>query len=380
MNGNTIFLAESPHGWGGVWQRPHHLFRLLSEKWPCYYVATRYLRDAWKRRSEYLRGRRLLPTPDLTVSEIILLNGERFPYIRSYNLSHLSGQLKKFARRHPKARKILWLYDPHQVGIVDRVPHDLLVYDIMDEYTGFPWSPPGVAEEEKALLSRADLVIAGTYALFESKKTLVTQGAIDWILSAVDFDHFHRAAQPGNLPDEMVQFRSRFRHIAGYYGVCDMRLDTDLIRTVAERLPDWGFIFIGPVVGEKIQNLIDQRIHNIFFIGRRHYNDLPAYARSFDVCTIPFYIDRLTRHINPTKVLEYFAANKPVVSVPIPDVVRFYSKAAFIAETPDAFEAALIDAIRPEGGPDRIAHGLDMARHTTWQESVQKIIRLLHLS
>ncbi len=374
-----VFLIESPHGWGGVWQRPHHIFRLLSERFTCYYVATRYLRDVWKNPAEYLRGRYLIPSANLTVREIVLLNGERLPFIRSYNIRHLAVQLRKFTRFHTAARKILWIYDPHQVGIVDRVAHDILVYDIMDEYTGFPWSPPDVAKEERKLLSRADLVIAGTYALYESKKPMVTHGKIDWILSAVDYDHFHTAAKTGDLPPDLAEIRSRFKFIGGYYGVCDMRLNTDLISCLAERLPEWAFVFIGPIVGEKIRNLINRKIPNVLFIGPRHYNLLPSFARGFDVCTIPFILDRLTLHINPTKVLEYFAAGKPVVSVPIPDVEKFYGDIVFLSKTADEFADSLEKTVSSSEVKRRIDKGIETARSATWQAAVDKIIHLLNL-
>lgn len=379
----TIFLVESPHSWGGVWQRPHHIFRILGEDYPTYYVATRYFRDAWAKRSEYLRGRFLTPASKLTVREIILLNGERLPLIRWYNIRHLARTLNKFASFHQGAKKILWLYDPHQVRIVDLVPHNLLVYDIMDEYTGFPWSPPGVADEEKELLARADVVIAGTYALYETKKPLVKRGQIECILSAVDFAHFHSAAKPTSLdelPDDLAEIKKQFTYIAGYYGVVDMRIDTSLIHKVALALPDWAFVFVGPLVGDKIKKLKNQKVKNIFFSGRRHYNELPQYARGFDVCMIPFVLDRLTLHINPTKVLEYFAAGKPVVSVPIPDILRFYKDIVFIATTEQEFINALKTAVNPDVAQKRVRLGLEKAKESSWGNAVKKIENVINLS
>ena len=373
MNSQPIFLIESPHGWGGVWQRPHHIFRLLGEEYPCYYVATRYLRDAWLKKSEYLRGRYLAPARHLTVREIILLNGERLPLIRSYNISHLARTLNGFARVHPADRKILWLYDPHQVDIIDRVDHDLLVYDIMDEYTGFPWSPSGIAHEEERLLARADIVIAGTYALYESKKPLATHGTIDWILSAVDFDFFHQASFPGEIPSDLNEIRSNYTFIAGYYGVVDMRIDIDLLAACARHLPEWAFVLIGPLTGEKPRRLLEMKIPNIFLLGRRHYSTLPAYTRGFDACIIPFVLDNLTRHINPTKILEYCAAGKPVITIPIPDVLRFYQDCVTVAHNASDFVQALKDASSPAATHQKIIQGLEIARTATWTQAVQRI-------
>ncbi|MCX7765383.1 MAG: glycosyltransferase [Candidatus Sumerlaeia bacterium] len=376
-----IFLVESPHSWGGVWQRPHHLFRLLARDYPCFYVATRYLRDACRKPAEYLKGIQFLhPAENLSAREIILFNGERFSFIRNYNLNHLADVLNRFARRHPHAKKILWLYDPHQVGIIDLVPHNLLVYDIMDEYTGFPWSPATVAVEEQRLLAQADVVIAGTYTLYEAKKPLVKKGKIDWVLSAVDFDHFHKSAIRGTLPPEMQQLQNNFKYIAGYFGVVDMRIDTALIQQTATFLNDWAFVFIGPEVGKEISTLKNLRLKNVFFLGPRHYSTLPEYTRAFNVCLIPFVINRLTQHINPTKILEYFAAARPVVSCAIPDVERFYREVALIYKSPAEFITALQTAVSSPEVSSRITHGVELARTASWTSAVDKIKRLIFFS
>lgn len=373
-----IFLVESPHSWGGVWQRPHHLFRLLGREYPCFYLATRYLRDALRKPTEYLKGKSIShPAENLYVREIILFNGERFSFIRNHNLKHLAAALRRCANRYPQARKILWLYDPHQAGIIDLVPHNLLVYDIMDEYTGFPWSPPTVAIEEQKLLARADVVIAGTYSLYEAKKPLVKKGKIDWVLSAVDFDHFHQATLMKTLPPEMQQLRNNFKYIAGYFGVVDMRIDTELIRQTACLLNDWAFVFIGPEVGREISTLKNLRLKNVFFLGPRHYFTLPEYARAFHVCMIPFVINRLTQHINPTKILEYFATARPVVSCAIPDVERFYREVALIYKSPAEFITALQTAVNSPEVPSRITHGVELARAASWNAAVDKIKRLI---
>ncbi len=375
IENSITILAESPHGWGGVWQRPHHLFRLLGERYPCYYVATRYLTDALRNRREYLRGRHMQPAPQLTVREIILFNGERLPFVRQWNIHHLARTLNTFSKEHASSRKVLWLYDPHQVPIIEHVPHDFLVYDIMDEYTGFPWSPPNVEAEERRLLGCADLVIAGTHSLYESKKKWVTRGERECILSAVDFEHFHAAARPGDIPDDLKEITSGYRHVAGYYGVVDMRIDVDLIIGVARRLPEWAFVFIGPLVGEKPRRLEHAGIPNIFLLGQRHYSELPEYTRGFDACMVPFVLDTLTRHINPTKVLEYFAAEKPVVTVPIPDILTFYKDNVFIAETIDVFCESLGHVAQvTDLTKQHIAGGVAAAREASWESAVQQII------
>ncbi len=55
-------------------------------------------------------------------------------------------------------------------------------------------------------------------------------------------------------------------------------------------------------------------------LGRKPYEELPAYCKAFDVALNPFEINELTLAANPLKVREYLAAGLPVVSTDIPEV------------------------------------------------------------
>src|SRR5690606_22340523 len=57
------------------------------------------------------------------------------------------------------------------------------------------------------------------------------------------------------------------------------------------------------------------------------------------LCLLPFALNESTRFISPTKTLEYMAAEKPVVSTPIHDVVTLYGGVVAVAGTPEAFIA-----------------------------------------
>ncbi|MFH0779069.1 MAG: glycosyltransferase, partial [Candidatus Eisenbacteria bacterium] len=64
-------------------------------------------------------------------------------------------------------------------------------------------------------------------------------------------------------------------------------------------------------------------LDNVFFLGRRPYEELPHYVKGLDVGLIPLKLNRLTASINPLKLYEYMAAGCPIVSTPIREVLRF---------------------------------------------------------
>ena len=318
------------------------------------WVEPRYIRWLAERPRDFFAARRETPEPRLHVRPVVLANGERQGFIRAHNRYWLGRAL-----RHPPIQAagptILWLYNPHEVHLADSVPHDLLVYDIMDDYTAFPWAPRDVAREEAQLLERAHLVFAGTAALAEARQPL-SRTRIECVLSGVETAHF--AGDGGGAADGATQeLRARYRHLAGYAGMIDLRIDQHLLLKAARRLPDWGFVLIGPVRCD-VSTL--RQAENIHLLGVRNYEQLPACYRAWDAALLPFIENELTRHINPTKMLEYAASGRPIVARSLPDVDRFYADGAWIYRHPEEFITALQE-LEQEDTPRR-AERLERAR------------------
>jgi glycosyltransferase involved in cell wall biosynthesis len=356
-----IFLIQSPHGWRDLWQRPHHLAsRFAAAGHTVRWVEPRYLKWLLTDNARFVRSRTETPSPNLQVRSVTLLNGERFGRVRESNRRRL---LEAVEGDDPgplpdNGPRILWLYNPHESHLADSVRADLVVYDIMDEYRGFPWSPPTIEADEDALLCRADWVFAGTQALHETKSGLC-EGRIECILSGVDTAHFARARTRGGLADairnypDIAQLRSRHSRLIGYAGMLDLRIDQELIAMAAGRRPDWGWVCIGEA---RTDVSMLQEMPNVHLLGPLPYADLPAYYASWDVGLVPFRENRLTVHANPTKILEYAAAGLPIVAPALPEIVRFYSDGALLYRTDEEFLAQLdsilngdmIPAERPE--------------------------------
>ncbi len=109
-------------------------------------------------------------------------------------------------------------------------------------------------------------------------------------------------------------------------------------------------MLIGPLI--KLQERALPRRPNLHYLGKRDYQDLPAYLKAFDVAMLPFAHNAAPRFISPTKTLEYMAAHTPIVSTPIADVLALYGAVVRIAEDPEGFVAA-VQAALDEGGPER---------------------------
>ncbi len=255
------------------------------------------------------------------------------------NPADLINGLKDLIQQHgaylyPQA-PILWFYSAAFHEISNHLPHALVVYDCMDELAAFKGASQLLVDQEKTLLQKADVVFTGGKSLYESKKQW--SDSIFCYPSSVDRAHFEKALQESTtIPSDIKDI---LHPIAGYYGVIDERIDYQLLAQTAEQNPDISFVMIGPVVKVAQEDL--PRAPNLHYLGGKHYDQLPNYLKAFTVAMMPFALNESTRFISPTKTLEYIAAEKPVISTAIYDVVRDYSHVIPIVHDAAEFTAAL---------------------------------------
>lgn len=369
-----IFLAQTPHGWRGLRQRPHHLMQRFAGRGEHYvrWVETRYLRWLIDQPRDFFRAQDEQPSPNLEVRTVTLVNGERLGPIRAHNQYWLARRLDAPLPPRAQGPRILWLYNPHEVHLVDRVKHDLLIYDIMDEYRGFPWSPPQIEREEAALLRRADWIFAGTHALYEAKKPQAPD-RIECVLSGVDTDHFLYPSESGKNSLDYADLRKRHSYLAGYAGMIDLRMDIEALAAAARALPQWGFVLLGSIRTD-ISEL--QALSNVYLPGPQPYDALPSHYHAWDVALLPFVENELTRHINPTKMLEYGAARRPIVARALPEVQRYYAGGAWLYEAAEEFTGQLeaLESVTDSERNDRVKIALGWARDRSWDALATRML------
>jgi UDP-galactopyranose mutase len=261
---------------------------------------------------------------------------------------------------------VLWYYTPLALRFTADLAPAAVVYDCMDELSGFKGASAELPERERQLLARADVVFTGGRSLYEAKRRLHPN--VHAFPSSVDVAHFSKARTLGD--DEPADQAALPRPRVGYVGVIDERLDQELVDYVARSRPDWQVILVGPVV--KIDPARLPRRPNIHYLGQKTYDSLPTYLAGFDVALLPFALNDATRYISPTKTPEYLAAGCPVVSTPIQDVVRPYGEmgVARIASTPEAFVREIQSALARDRADDGRARAVDaVLRGMSWDRT-----------
>lgn len=355
----TDLVCMSHLRWDFVWQRPQHLLTRFAQDYAVYFVEEPIA----------------TPEQDEPTLEVVpAQNAENVTIIRlrqpaesAYWIGHGTGEiqttyerlLREFFAQQTIYPSVLWLYTPMAARFVEALPHDLLIFDAMDQLSAFLGAPPELIAQEQALLPRADLVFTGGVSLYEAKKPF--NARTHCFPSGVDIAHYAQAEHKSNVsrPDELAALEGP---VLGFFGVIDERIDLALLDEVAQAHPDWNIVMIGPVV--KIDPARLPRHANMHYLGGRTYKELPRYLAYFDVALLPFALNESTRYISPTKTLEYMAAHKPIVSTPIHDVIALYGEVVAVAETPRAFIAHIEQALNRNARDCRAAEERLLAAHT----------------
>jgi glycosyltransferase involved in cell wall biosynthesis len=363
-------LVHSHLRWDFVWQRPQQLIsRFACSRDVLFVEEPLFLDDVTK---PVLEGSEPLPN----VHRII----PRLPasYRDSESATHhvvrtllleLVGTGGRLAHRFEAP--IQWFYTPMPAPVMlGAFGERLVVYDCMDELAQFRFAPAELVQRERFLLARSDVVFAGGRSLAEAKSRF--HDNVHFFGCGVDADHFSAASRDNTtVPEALAALPGP---VLGYIGVIDERLDYALIAHMAEQLPNSSIAMVGPVVKVDPRDL--PRRENIHWFGQQAYGDLPSYMRGFDVCLMPFALNKATEYINPTKTLEYMASGKPIVSTPVPDVVRNFTPIVAVAESaPEYVQAIRTSLERPD--PARRAQSIQRARQSSWESITGEMTLLM---
>jgi glycosyltransferase involved in cell wall biosynthesis len=365
-----VCLSHVP--WDGLWQRNQQTMSRLSVTEKVIYARPVHTIEASLNRRHLScffgkRGDGNL----LVINPVIFWGDTRLRSIQRLNrwiiLSNLKfGMMRAGFKDLPL---VLWLYFPRWWYIYGGLGEDLLVYDIQDDYVTWTTATRDTATREQNLLERSHLVFTGTNSLSRNKRRWNQN--IHFVQNGVESDHFSRALREDTVIPEDI--RDLPHPIIGYFGLIGDRVDVSIIEILADRHPEWSILLIGPVRDEMCDVPVRD---NIYLTGQRDYDTLPGYLKGFDVAIIPYLLNDTTMDLNPTKLLEYLAGGKPVVSTAMTDVAELFSDYVGVAHDPLEFLALTEEAVEK---PDEslIERGIEFANGFTWEEMARRMREMI---
>jgi len=384
IEGHDI-LCFAPGPWDDIWRNRHHIMSRLAranrvlyvEPWPYVRSTLSRLRDGGIGVSDMVRSGQLhQPLTNLYVYQPPLWTPRtgRFPP-SSITRTIYIGLLRRVLRQLRFERPILWLFLPDMEVFIGRFGEQLVVYHIVDEYSGYSgvsdsWRPVLLRMEEQ-LARRADLVFVTSPTLLESKRRLNERVVL--VPNAVDFAAFSAIlGSESQPPHDMAAIPSP---IVGYVGAINDKVNLGLLVQVARRRTDWSLALVGPVAvaNHESQYALKklEALPNVYLLGRKKVEDVPSYIAACDVCLLPYRVNEWTRSIDSLKLYEYLACGKPVVATDVPAARRF-SEFVMVAVDETEF-AAGIDAALSEDGPEMQARRRAVASEHTWDQRVESL-------
>ena len=169
------------------------------------------------------------------------------------------------------------------------------------------------------------------------------------------------------------------RPIAGFVGHLNSRTELALLEAIA----NWGIslLLIGPRATDFEPERFDAlaRRPNVRYIGPRRFEELPAYFKVIDVGLVPYADTPFNRGSFPMKTLEYLAAGRAVVSTPLPAVRSLQSNLIALADSPEAFAAAVAQQAKTARDADLVRRRRAFAAEHSWARRAELLAQWLDL-
>lgn len=296
------------------------------------------------------------------------------PWTNACNQRWLFIMIKATLRRLNWQPDVLWTYWPNTAYQVKQFKRTgcQTVYHCIDDFTAvtYPFvSPTTIAQMEADQCRLVDHIFTRTQALTVSKKLLNEQ--THYLPGGVDITQFDPAlVQPDTT---IAQLPSP---IIGFVGTFDNRVNVDWLQQAATALPDYTFVFVGPIKHHVTNNQTLHSLSNILFLPAQPHTAIPSTIAAFDIGLIPYRQNLYTQGLSPIKLYEYLAMGKPVIGTRLPYLER-EQEHILLVETADEF----IESIRQVATQPITVSSRNSWRHAashySWRQQADKVEAIL---
>ena len=261
----------------------------------------------------------------------------------------------------------------------------LLVYYCVADFSELASRPLRLQESEKEMLRLSDLVLAQCDILAR-RCSLVTDN-VHILPYGVNLDAFPLANASHSTSADSRDGHSRPVHgdklnilprpVIGYVGGLHRHVDFELLATIARERPRWSWVCVGPAQTPPGTLM---RLPNVHLLGEQLHENLAAYMQHFDVGIVPYLENAYTDTVVPTKINEYLAMGKPVVSTALPAVRGFNNSHEGVITSsaqPGSFVEAIEHALSLPADDKTRKDRRDVAALSDWQAQLEVACNLI---
>jgi glycosyltransferase involved in cell wall biosynthesis len=273
----------------------------------------------------------------------------------------LGPQVRAAARKLGISRPLVWITCPPAAEAVDALHPAGVIYERTDRWEEFPEAnAEQIRVYDRLMKSRADATLYAATILFEEEGATCRHAA--YVDHGVDFETF-AAADSLACPEDVAALPHPRVGFVG--GIDDHTFDPSLFLEVARTLKDFQFFLVGAC--SLPQGWCD--LPNVHLLGKRPYEQVPAYMAAADVLIMPWRQNEWIRACNPVKLKEYLAVGRPIVTTWFEELRR-YEGYVNVAKGPGEFARA----IRAAAGQERDSQRLRArVRADTWHDKADAV-------
>jgi len=265
-------------------------------------------------------------------------------FFANLNVLSLEFQARRACRLTGIKHPLLWVACPTAFEVVKRMKGNaFLVYQRTDKFEEYSeQTQKYLIAADRWLSAHANLVLYVSTVLYEEERERNPNSLL--VRHGVELDHFDpdKAVKEG-IPKDLANIK---RPIVGFFGeIEDDTVDMALIGEAVRALPNVSFVFLGRLIADPAPV---HGIPNVYFLGKKPYEEVPQYGAQFDLAIMPLKQNRWKYYSNPIKLREYLALGLPIVSAEFSEAAN-YRDVIYVAHNSEDFIQGIREALEGHG-------------------------------
>jgi glycosyltransferase involved in cell wall biosynthesis len=303
---------------------------------------------------------------------------------RTLNRRLLLPLIARTARKLNMKEALLWTYLPTDTAL-DLINHlrqraTAVVYYCIADFVHLTPHKEKLLVSERGIVETSDVVFAQGPELAErcarwNESVHIFPFGVN--LDAFPLEPLNDEGAPVNNSSAPAAVQHLNRPVIGYIGGMHKHVDFQMLAELARMRPEWSWVFVGAIQTD-VGGL--SGLPNVHLLGQFPHNELARYIQSFDVCIVPYVESEFTATVVPTKINEYLAAGKPVVSTSIPAVADFNRRHNIMLTAParaDEFLEAIEAALQLPNDEDTRVRRREVATLGSWDTRLEAMSELI---
>lgn len=263
----------------------------------------------------------------------------------------------------------------------NKIPVIFRALDIAHELINIPIVKQIAKHYEKSVISNSRIVLTTTPDLSRYVTKMGAKKNTEVLNLGINFEIFKPLIKDKNLlkkfgftqNDKIVVFMGTLYSFSGLDNIIQ---NFDLLK---KRVDNVKLLIVGGGPSFKNLKLLVKKKKlekDVRITGFLPQNEIPKHISLAEICINPFLINQVTDSILPTKILEYFACSKPVLSTPSKGTVELLSpeETGITYSSTENFLNSLIDLFYDESKYEKSKKGYEYVKKNHDWKNISDIL------